>query len=62
MLTLQPSKFQSAYLLMFKVNQDRLPHDDVILFASQGVSFIEIQEGLVVRRGSEPCVCLRFTV
>ena len=49
MLTLQSSKSQSVYLLIFKVNQDSL--GDVILLASQGVSFTEVQEGLIVRRG-----------
>ena len=38
-----------VYLLIFKVNQDNL--DDVILLTSQGVSFTEVQEGLISRRG-----------
>ena len=42
MLTLQSSKSQSVYLLIFKVNQDSL--GNVILLASQGVSFTEVQE------------------
>ena len=49
MLTLQSSKSRSVYLLIFKVNIDSL--GDVILLASQGVSFTEVQEGLIVRRG-----------
>ena len=48
MLTLQSSKSRSVYSLIFKVNQDSL--GDVILLASQGVSFTEVQEGLIVRR------------
>ena len=48
MLTLQSSKSRNAYLLIFKVNQDSL--SNVILLASQGVSFTEVQEGLIVRR------------
>ena len=35
-------------MLIFKVNQDSLC--DVILLASQGVSFTEVQEGLIVRK------------
>ena len=42
MLTLQSSKSPSVYWLIFKVNQDN--PDDVILLASQGVSFTEVQE------------------
>ena len=37
------------YLLIFKVKEDSL--SDVIFLASQGVSFTEVQEGLVGRRG-----------
>ena len=44
MLTLQSSKSQSVYLLIFKVNQDNLA--DVNVLASQGVSFTKVQEGL----------------
>ena len=35
-------------MLIFKVNQDSL--GDVILLASQGVYFTEVQEGLILRR------------
>ena len=42
MLTLQSSKSGSVYLLIFKVNQDSM--GDVILLASQGVYFTEVQE------------------
>ena len=49
MLTLQSSQSWIVCLLIFKVNQDS--HVDVILLASQGVSFTEVQEGLIVRRG-----------
>ena len=48
MLTLQSSKSRSVYLLIFKVNQDIL--GDVILLILKGVSFTEVQEGLIVRR------------
>ena len=34
---------------MFKLNQDSL--DNVILLASQGVSFTEVLEGLIASRG-----------
>ena len=49
MLTLQSFKSRIVCLLIFKVNQDS--QVDVILLASQGVSFTEVQEGLIVRRG-----------
>ena len=49
MLTLQSSKYRIVCLLIFKVNQDSL--GDVILLTSQGVSFTEVQERLIVRRG-----------
>ena len=49
MLTLQSSKSRFVCLLIFKVNQDTL--GDVILLSSKGVSFTEVQEGLIVRRG-----------
>ena len=49
MLTLQSSKSWIICLLIFKVNQDS--QVDVILLASQGVSFTKVQEGLIVRRG-----------
>ena len=49
MLTLQSLKSQIVCLLIFKVNQDSL--GDVILLTLQGVSFTEVQEGLIVRRG-----------
>ena len=56
MLTLKSLKSRFVYLLIFKVNQDSL--DDVILLTSSGVSFTEVQKGLIVRRGSLPCICL----
>ena len=49
MLTLQSPKSPIVCLLIFKVNQDSLR--DVILWTSQGVSFTEVQEGLIVGRG-----------
>ena len=42
-------KSQIVCLLIFKVNQDS--QVDVILLASQGVSFTEVLEGLILRRG-----------
>ena len=42
MLTLQSSNSQIVYLLIFKVNQESL--GDVILLASQGVSFTEFKK------------------
>ena len=49
MLTLQSSKSRIVCLLIFKVNQDSL--GEVILLTSQGVSFREVQKGLIVMRG-----------
>ena len=45
-LTFQSSKSWIVCLLIFKVNQG-----DVILLTSQGVSFTEVQKGLIVKRG-----------
>ena len=46
MLTLQSSKSQILYLLIFKVKKDSVGEN--VLLASQGVSFTEVQEGLIV--------------
>ena len=55
MLTIQSSKSRFVYLLMFELKQDSL--GDVILLTSQGVSFTEVQEGLIttVYTNSEQC-------
>ena len=49
MPALQSFKSRIVCLPIFKVNQDSL--GDVILLTSQGVSFTEVQEGLIVGRG-----------
>ena len=46
---LQSFKSRIVCLLIFKVNQDSL--GDVNFLNSQGVSFTEVQEGFIVRRG-----------
>ena len=46
MLTLQSIKSQNVCLLTLEVKRDSL--GDVILLSSLGVSFTEVQEGLVV--------------
>ena len=48
MLTLQSFKSRIVKLLIFKVTEDSLGYN--VLLASQGVSFHEVQEGLIVRR------------
>ena len=48
MLTIQSSKSRIVYLLILKVKLDNYGYN--VLLASQGVSFTEVQEGLIVRR------------
>ena len=49
MQTLKCSKSRIVCLPIFIINQYSL--GDVILLTSRGVSFTEVQEGLILRRG-----------